>query len=354
MISFKNDYSEGMHPAILQALAQHNHSQEEGYGLDQFSQTACDLIQKQLQHPSSQVFLLSAGTQTNLVAIASILRPFEACIAASSGHIATHEAGAIEATGHKILTVPTDDGKLTPSMIEPLLIQNSDEHTVSPKLIYISNPTEWGTVYSLDELKRLYSFTNEHDLILYCDGARLGQTLIHPDTPISLSDYARYTDGFFIGGTKNGALLGEALVLNRVTWHQHLRCQLKQRGALLAKGRLLGITFSTFFTNELYEKLARQALERAMQLRDGLLKLDISFRVEPSTNQLFPILPHAVITLLQKDFGFYVWEPATSEESVVRLMTSWASTPEQIASFLASLEKAMQQQPTFLPTLNQF
>lgn len=337
-ISFKNDYGEGAHPRILQALVDHNMEQQAGYGQDDYSIEACRLISSYLDNDYSEVHLLSAGTQTNLVAISSILKPYEACISASSGHIATHEAGAIEATGHKVLTVNTPDGKLTPNLIHSIVSLHNDEHMVHPKLVYISNPTEWGTVYDRRELAQLSNYCKEHHLYLYCDGARIGQTLIHPSNKLTLADYAHYTDAFFIGGTKNGALLGAAFVLNNKEWQSHMRYHLKQRGALLAKGRILGLTFQTFFSDGLYEELAFHAYQMASRLRHGLVNLGVDFFVESSTNQLFPILANSCIESLSKDYDFYVWSQATEHQSVIRLITSWASKMEEVDQFLASIE----------------
>ncbi len=342
-VSFKSDYGEGAHPRILKALIDHNMEQQAGYGNDDYSIEACRLIHSHLKCEHSEVHLLSAGTQTNLVAISSILRPYEACIAASSGHIATHEAGAIEATGHKVVTVDTPDGKLTPDCIQPLISLHSDEHMVHPRLVYISNPTEWGTVYDKSELALLSDFCQKHNLYLYCDGARIGQTLVHPNSTLTLADYALYTDAFFIGGTKNGALLGAALVLNNKEWQSHFRYLLKQRGALLAKGRILGLTFQTFFRDGLYEELALHAYRMAGHMRNGLAALGVDFFVQSSTNQLFPILPNDCIERLSHHFDFYVWAQATDKNSVIRLITSWATKKEDIDRFLAKTKGLLQE-----------
>jgi threonine aldolase len=337
-ISFKNDYSEGAHPRILQALLDSNMDQQAGYGKDDYSLEACALIKSRLDNQESEVYLLSAGTQTNLIAIASILRPYEACISPESGHIATHEAGAIESTGHKILTICTDDGKLTPELIDPVVSLHADEHMVQPKLLYISNPTELGTVYNREELIALNAYCRKNDLLLYCDGARIGQTIVHPEIALTLADYAKYTDAFFIGGTKNGALLGEALVVNRGDWQDHMRYQLKQRGALMAKGRVLGLTFQTLFKDGLYEELALHAWQMAARLRHGLVAMGVQFLVDPSTNQQFPILSDSCIEKISVDFDFYVWAPAENGKSAVRLITSWATRKEDIDHFLAEVK----------------
>ena len=247
MYSFKNDYCEGGHPRILQALLETNMQQEEGYGLDRHSLNAQAILRELVGDSHAGVHFLSGGTQTNLTAICAFLRPHEACIAAKTGHIATHESGAIEATGHKILTVETDDGKLTPELIAPVLTEHHFEHMVKPAMVYISCPTELGTVYTRAELERLYAFCQEKNLILYADGARLGSALATEEAGLTLHAMYEFTDAFFIGGTKGGALLGEALILKNADLKEEIRYLIKQRGALLSKGRILGIQFETLF-----------------------------------------------------------------------------------------------------------
>lgn len=263
MYSFKNDYGEGAHPSILTALAEHNMTQEEGYGLDSHSLNAVQMIKEQVGDPEAGVHLISGGTQTNLIAISGFLRPHHGCITPRTGHIATHEAGAIEASGHKLLTVEAPNGKLTPERIAPVLAEHHFEHMVKPAMVYISNPTELGTVYSKAELSELYEYCRSKQLLLYADGARLGAALTAEGSDLTLEVMYDLTDAFFIGATKTGALLGEALVLKHADLKQEFRYLIKQRGGLLAKGRILGIQFEALFKEGLYFDLARHANESA-------------------------------------------------------------------------------------------
>lgn len=330
MYSFRNDYGEGAHPDILDALLRNNLHQEEGYGLDQHTLNATSLIQKLVGDPEAAVHLISGGTQTNLIAISAFLRPHEACITANTGHIATHETGAIEATGHKLLSVDTKDGKLTPQLIAPVLVEHHFEHMVKPKLVYISNPSELGTVYSKEELFNLYNYCTVNDLFLYVDGARLGSALACKESYLSIEDVYSLTDGFFIGGTKIGALFGEALVVSNPALKTDLRYLIKQRGALLAKGRVLGIQFEELFRDNLYLKLAQHANEMAQYMADELANAGCSFWINSPTNQIFPIIENRVIEELALQFGFYVWKKMDDDTSAIRLVTSWA-TPQQEA-----------------------
>jgi threonine aldolase len=345
MFSFKNDYSEGAHPNILKALLEHNLSQEEGYGLDQHSQNAISKIKNLMDAPDADVHLVSGGTQTNLLAISAFLRPHEACIAPSTGHISTHEAGAIEATGHKLLTIDCSDGKLTPELIEPVLIEHHFEHMVKPKLVYISNPTELGTVYSKAELQNLHEFCQMKKLLFYADGARLGAALVIKDSDLTLKDMYTLTDAFFIGGTKIGALLGEALVLRNVDLKEEYRYLIKQRGALLAKGRVLGIQFEALFKDNLYFDLALHANEMAQTIANELEKEGCTFLIDSPTNQIFPIMENTVIEALSSQFGFYTWAEVDETQSAVRLVTSWATPLEEVQSFIGAYKIATRNNP---------
>jgi threonine aldolase len=336
---FTNDYSEGAHPSILKALAESNFDQESGYGNDSHTINTIALIRNLVQDDKADVHLISGGTQTNLIAISAFLRPHEACIAASSGHIAVHETGAIEATGHKICTVPSHDGKLRCEDIENVLKEHVNEHMVSPKLVYISNPTELGTVYSKKELEALKQLCNQRNLRLYCDGARLGTVLCQSQYNLTLADMYTLTDAFFIGGTKNGALLGEILVIQNDALKSGIRHIIKQRGALLAKGRILGIQFEKLFENALYTELAENAMRTARQLTLAFHAFGYRFLVKPQTNQIFPILENSLIEILQKDFEFYVWEEMNADSSAIRLVTSWATTDEAVDALINALEK---------------
>lgn len=339
MYSFKNDYAEGAHPRILQALIDSNFVQEEGYGGDSFTQKAIELLKEKLGRQDVDIHLLSGGTQTNLTAISAFLRPHEAAIAASTGHIFTHETGAIEATGHKVISVETIDGKLNPSLIKEVLDLHTDEHMVKPKLVYLSNSTEIGSIYIKSELTNLRDFCKEHNLILYMDGARLGSALCSDDNDLKLSDIPSLVDAFYIGGTKNGALLGEALVICSNALKEDFRFHLKQKGALLAKGRLLGSQFYELFRDDLFFELAQHANKMATILREEC-NAHFSFLTYSPSNQIFPILPNALIAELQKNYAFIVWEKVDSTHSAIRLVTSWATKEEEVRAFVEDMKKS--------------
>ena len=340
MYSFKNDYSEGAHPEVLKALTDNNMSQEEGYGLDSYSEKAAAKIRAIIGSPDSDIHFLSGGTQTNLLAISSFLRPHEACIAASSAHIATYETGSIEATGHKILTVETGNGKITPDLITPVLIEHHFEHMVKPRMVYISNPTELGTVYSKQELMALHMYCTEKNLLLYIDGARLGSAIMVKEAGLSLHDIHDLSDAFFIGGTKNGALMGEALVIKNNELKKDMRYLLKQRGALLSKGRVFGIQFSALFQDSLYFNIALHANSMAQLLTKKLKSLGCSFLIDSPTNQIFPVMENCIIDKLSEDFQFYTWKIIDNETSAIRLITSWATPEEAVGNFVNAYKKA--------------
>ncbi|MFP5115323.1 threonine aldolase family protein [Bacillaceae bacterium C204] len=341
MYSFKNDYSEGSHPRILNALLETNLVQEDGYGEDQFSQKAVELLKERIGRTDVDIHLLSGGTQTNLIAISAFLRPHEAAMAASTGHILGHETGAIEATGHKILSIEAENGKLTPSDIQAVLDGHPDEHMVKPKLVYISNSTEIGTIYSKHELEDLSDFCKKNKLILYMDGARLGSALTSKENDLQLSDLPALVDAFYIGGTKNGALIGEALVICNDSLKEDFRYHLKQKGALLAKGRLLGIQFLELFRDNLFFDLASHANKMAAILSEEISKANFQFLTDSPSNQIFPILPNALITELEKDYSFHIWEKVDAEHSAIRLVTSWVTKEDEVAAFLERLKSGL-------------
>ena len=343
MYSFKNDYSEGAHPNILNALLMYNNTQEEGYGMDRHSQNAISIFRNLVADPEADVHLLSGGTQTNLIAISSFLRPHEACITAATGHIATHEAGAIEATGHKLLAVDFNTGKVSPELIEPVLKEHHFEHMVKPKLVYISNPTELGTVYSKGELQILYEYCQAQKLLLYADGARLGSALVSRDSGVTMRDMYTLTDAFFVGGTKIGALLGEALIIRNPELRDDVRYLIKQRGGLLAKGRMLGIQFEELFKDNLYFDLAQHANDKAQFMVSELAKSGCTFWINSPTNQIFPVIENRVIEELSSKFQFYVWAQIDENCSAIRLVTSWATSQEAVESFVQAYEKVSQE-----------
>lgn len=340
MYSFRNDYSEGAHPDVLKALADNNMRQEEGYGLDSFTEEAASMIRDVIGSDNTDIHFLSGGTQTNLLAISSFLRPYEACVSASTGHIATHETGAVEASGHKILAVDTDDGKLNSELIKPVLTEHHFEHMVKPRMVYISNPTELGTVYSKQELEKLKAFCLSKDLLLYIDGARLGSAVVTLEAGLTLKDIYNLSDAFFIGGTKNGALMGEALVICNNDLKKDIRYMLKQRGALLSKGRVFGLQFSALFQNNLYFDLAHHANSMAQLLAEKLKSAGCSFLIDSPTNQIFPVMKNAVIDKLSENFLFYTWKSIDNENSAIRLICSWATPDDAVEKFITAYRKA--------------
>ncbi|HVJ48953.1 low specificity L-threonine aldolase [Desulfitobacterium sp.] len=339
MYSFKNDYSEGAHPRILNALIESNLEQDEGYGEDRYSRQAIELLKARIGRNDIDIHLLSGGTQTNFTAISAFLRPHEAAIAANTGHILGHETGAVEATGHKIISIEVSDGKLNPSLIKEVLEAHPDEHMVKPKLVYISNTTEIGSIYQKRELEQISEFCKENNLILFMDGARLGSALCSVENDLELSDLATLVDAFYIGGTKNGALLGEALVICRDSLKEDFRYHMKQKGALLAKGRLLGIQFLELFRDNLYFDLARHANTMAGLLSEAINEAGYGFLSHSPSNQIFPILPNSLIAELQDDYSFSIWKKIDSDHSAIRLVTSWATQEEAVSAFIALLQK---------------
>ncbi|MEA9914939.1 aminotransferase class I/II-fold pyridoxal phosphate-dependent enzyme [Xanthomonas campestris pv. raphani] len=329
-ISFRNDYSEGAHPRVLQALAQASAEQNGGYGTDRHSERAAALIRTAIAQPQAAVHLLVGGTQTNLIAISAFLRPHQAVIAVEAGHIATHETGAIEATGHKVLTVPALHDKLTPALIAPLLAVHSNEHMVQPRLVYLSNSTESGTIYTRAELEALAQFCRAHDLLLYLDGARLGAALTADGNDLDLPTIAELTDAFYIGGTKNGALLGEALVIVTPALQSDFRYLIKQRGALLAKGMVLGAQFAALFEEGLFFELAAHANAMAQRLRAGLLATGAEFTSNSPTNQQFIAVSAQQAEQIAQRYDFERWEVRTDGSHVIRFVTSWATTLEAV------------------------
>ena len=340
--SFFNDYSEGAHPALLDLMAQTNFTQQDGYGCDALSLQAQEMIQKMLENPGAAVHLVSGGTQANLLVLAALLRPYESVIGAETAHINVHEAGSIEAVGHKINTVASMNGKLTAGNVEDVLATHTDEHMVKPRVVYISNSTEVGTIYTKGELEALSAVCRANQLYLYMDGARLGSALCSKASDLSMPDLGRLVDAFYIGGTKNGALLGEAIVINNPALQADFRFHLKQRGALLAKGRILGAQFVGLFQNDLYFELARHANAMAEKLVQAIQALGFPFLTPSPTNQIFPIFPDALITELQKDYGFYTWLKLNSGYSVARLVTSWATPPAMVDEFIQDLNRLAQ------------
>ncbi|MFZ7101229.1 MAG: threonine aldolase family protein [Peptococcaceae bacterium] len=340
MYSFKNDYSEGAHPRILHALLESNLEQAAGYGCDSYSQKASELLKQKIGRDDIDIHFFVGGTQTNLTAISAFLKPYEAVIACHTGHILVHETGAIEGTGHKVISVETGDGKVSPARIKAVLDIHTDEHMVKPKLVYISNSTEIGSIYHKSELQELNRFCRENNLFLFMDGARLGSALCCAENDLELKDLGILADAFYIGGTKNGALLGEALIICNESLKDNFRFHMKQKGALLAKGRILGIQFWELFEDNLYFDLAQHANKMAGLLREEIKKAGFGFLIHSPSNQIFPILPNAVIAELQQKYAFYVWEKVNADRSAIRLVTSWATKEEKVLAFIEDIKKA--------------
>ncbi|MCL2672440.1 MAG: beta-eliminating lyase-related protein [Clostridiales bacterium] len=340
MIGFRNDYGQGAHPDVLRALCDTNLVRSKGYGIDAFCDDAADKIRLEFACPNAAVHFLPGGTLTNLTALSAFLRPYEAVITAHSGHIAVHEAGAIEATGHRLLSLPSSDGKITPTDIAVACAEHGDEHMVIPRLVYISNSTELGTVYSLAELTALRACCDAHHLYLYMDGARLAHALTSEANDVSPAQIASLTDAFYIGGTKNGAMFGEALFITNAALMPHFRHAMKQRGAMLAKSHLMGVQFATLFTDKLYFRLGSYANALAARLQSELLSMGIEFQTLSPTNLIFPILDNAVVAALAKNYDFEIWCPM-GNRTMIRLVTGWASTDAEVDKLVADLRRML-------------
>lgn len=338
MYSFNNDYSEGAHPRIMEALMKTNMEQTPGYSLDPYTEEAIQAIKNAIDNQEVDVHILVGGTQTNMTALSAFLRPHHGIIAADTAHIAVHETGAIEATGHKVIEHETIDGKLTAKIIQTCVDRHTDEHMVKPKLVYISNPTELGTIYSKKEIEEIKACCEKNNLYLYLDGARMSCALTAAENDIELKDYPRLTDAFYIGGTKSGALFGEALVICRESLKEDFRYLIKQKGGMFAKGRLLGIQFKTLFTDDLYYTVGNHANNMAYKLRDGIKNLGYDFMVESPTNQQFPIFTSDIINHLSEKYLFSVQKNIDDTHSAIRLVTSWATIEDQVDEFLKDLK----------------
>jgi threonine aldolase len=329
---------------VLQRLIDTNLQQTVGYGADPYTARAKALIREACGAPEAQVHFLVGGTQTNATVIDGLLARHEGVLAAESGHISVHESGAIEATGHKVLTLPQYEGKVRAEdvahYIDEFYRDDTYEHMVAPGMLYISFPTEYGTLYSLEELKALSEVCHTREIPLYIDGARLGYALGAEECDVTLGDLARLADVFYIGGTKVGALFGEAVVVTNPKLLPHFFPLIKQHGALLAKGRLLGVQFEALFSNGLYEQIGRKATSLALRLREGFERLGYSAVVNSPTNQQFFRLPNRVIDALMPHAGFEYWGPRGTTESTVRFVTSWSTTDQDITDLLSLLENS--------------
>lgn len=338
MISFMNDYSEGAHPRVLELLMKSNLEQNTGYGEDVHSDRAKQYIKKQLHREDVDIHFIPGGTQTNLLVISSFLRPHQCVIAADTGHVNVHETGAIEATGHKVVVMPSVQGKLTTDAIIKAVEYHSDEHMVQPKMVYISDTTELGSIYTKKELTAISELCKEKNLLLFLDGARLASALTCKENDLELSDIARLVDIFYIGGTKNGALLGEALVICKEELKMDFRYLTKQRGAMMAKGFVIGMQFEALFQDGLYFELGSHANRMAERMAEVMKKHGFEFYVPACSNQLFPIVPNHILETLAEKFIYSVQIKLDEESTVIRLVTSWATNEKNVEEFVQFIE----------------
>ena len=343
MFYFHNDYNETCHPAVMAKLGAASEKQYAGYGVDESCERAISLIRKECKREDVAVHFLVGGTQTNLTVIAASLRPHQGVISAASGHINVHETGAIEATGHKVIQLQGRNGKITANQVDLAVKEHKSspdaEHIVQPKMVYISNPTESGTTYDLAELEALSGVCRKHRLILFVDGARLGYALASDAYDVTMADLARLTDVFYIGGTKVGAMFGEAVVIANPVVAEDFRYLIKQRGAMLAKGWLLGLQFEALFENGIYTKIAKQANQMADLLRGTLQELGYQLVDANKTNQVFVAMPNRTLTEIKKDFTFSEWEKVDQDHTVVRFCTSWATKKESVEALCERLKQ---------------
>lgn len=342
MIIFECDYTEGAHPAILKKMEETNFVQTPGYGMDVYCKSAREKIKKACGNTEADVHFLVGGTQANFTVISSVLRPHQGVLAVETGHINVHETGAVEATGHKVLTMPSETGKMTAAQVREYYNAHwgdaTHEHIVQPGMVYISHPTENGTLYNKEELVALYNTCKELELPLFLDGARLGYGLMSEAATLSLEDIAQYTDIFYIGGTKVGALFGEAVVIVNPALKKDFRYMIKHHGGMLAKGRLLGIQFDTLFTDNLYFQVSKYADDLAMRLKKAFQKKGYALRFDSFTNQQFPVLPNDHKKKLEEKYSFSFWEVVDENHTAVRFCTCWATKEENVAKLIADIE----------------
>lgn len=331
--SFRNDYSELAHPKILELMVKSVNEQNIGYGLDKHSVNAELLIKRHIKK-NVDVHFLAGGTSANKIIISHVLKPYEAVISIASGHINVHEAGAIEASGHKILFYPGKNGKLLPEEIVDAVNTNADEHMVVPKLVYLSNATELGTVYSKSELKTLRDVCDKYKLYLFVDGARLAQALASRENDLTINDFAELADVFYIGGTKNGAMIGEAVIIVNPLFKKYFRNAIKLNGGMLAKGYLVAMQYEVLFTDNLFFELAKHAVDCGMFLRKKLVEENVEFFIESTINMQFIVVSNKTLKKLNELYDFEVWTKLDNDRSVIRLVTSWATNIKKIEEFM--------------------
>jgi threonine aldolase len=337
LINFNNDYSQSAHPEILKSISDFTKSYQ-GYSDDEISLKVQNTVKKMIGNPQAEVQFVVGGTQANIIAISSLLSPIEAVIAVESAHINVHETGAIEARGHKILTIPGKEGKVVISQIREVLAAHLDEHMVIPRLVFISNATELGTIYSKKELTELSRFCKQNKLLLYIDGARLAQALTSHANDVSLKDLAKLCDAFYLGGTKNGLLMGEILIFNNKNLAKNIRYHIKQNGALLAKGFLLGLQFNKVFEKELYFKLASNANKQAEKIQQALLLNKFELFSNSVTNQIFVYMSNNQINRLKRNFSFSIWKRISPQKNIIRFVTSWATNNNDVLTLIKELK----------------
>ena len=345
MIYFLSDYSQGAHPAVMEALMRTNMEHSDGYGIDVHCEHAASMIKEMIGTEDCQVHMMVGGTPCNITTISAALRPYESVIALRTGHIYSHETGAIEATGHRVIAMDGVNGKLTPQLIDRAWEEHLDEHTALPKMVYISQPTECGSIYSKAELTAIHDKCLEKNMYLYLDGARLGAALTCERNDLSLPELAKLCDVFYIGGTKNGALFGEALVIRKPEINDHFRYMIKRQGGLLARGRLIGVQFEALLEggeDSLYFKTAAHANKMAKVIREELGGLGIGFYSNSPTNQVFPILPKKVVEELKKDFAFHEWAYENDGMTAIRLVTAWGTEEKDVESLAERVKRLLQ------------
>ena len=345
MIRFGSDYQEGAHPRILQKMMETNLMQSPGYGEDDFCAEARKMICARCNAPDADVHFLVGGTQANFTLLSAALRTYQGVIGAESAHIAVHETGAVEACGHKVITLPAQNGKINADQVAKYCALHfadaSHEHMVMPKAVYLSQSTELGTIYTRSELRAMREACDRYNLYLYIDGARLGYAMAAAGNDVDFADLAQIADAFYIGGTKQGALFGEAMVILNPDLKRDFRYVIKQKGGMLAKGRLLGIQFAELFRDDLYMQLSHHAVDLAMRLRAALVELQVPFLVDSPTNQQFPILTDAALDRLSADYSFSDQQRIDAEHRAVRFCTSWATRPEDVDRLIADLKKVV-------------
>ena len=341
MIYFQSDYSQGAHPKVMEALMQTNTEHTVGYGVDEHCQHAADMVKELIGIQDCDVHMMVGGTPCNVTVIAAALKPYEAVVAARTGHIYSHETGGVEGTGHRIITEPGVDGKLTPELIDAAWVEYEDEHTVLPRMVYVSQPTEIGTIYHKAELEALSAKCKERNMLFYIDGARLGSALTCGENDITLPELASLCDAFYIGGTKNGALFGEALVIRNPIIGENFRYMIKRQCNMMAKGRLMGVQFEALLeggADSIYFAMAKHANDLAEKLRRGLSDMGVAFYSNSPTNQIFPILPRRVVDALTAEFAFHEWAPEQDGMVPVRFVTGWGSTEAEVDALLARVK----------------